>query len=265
MNQKQLCRLTSEFWAGIAMSLCDLVHKGEKCHTAPPSPTLPGEASRYWFKSHRTMNSQFGAALALLNHKYREGETFSLWHFIQQQGEHYKAVFKRWSNKLKMKQLFHSDHSAACCSARRKKLLHLSVWLICMRPRLSDLPHNKCVKTFLTHTHAKLIRQEKVVRNSISLLLVLHNYTHHCESCVSNSLSFRCPSENLSTLQIMGTVVAERRNPLFSDEYPCYSSYLSLLLHTLNKQCSFICLLSEVLTSEIHFQTKKYWTDFSVF
>lgn len=100
-----------------------------------------------------------------------------------------------------------------------------------MRPRLSDLPHNKCVKTFLTHTHAKLIRQEKKVKYSMLLLLVLQNYTQHCENCMfSNIHGFRCPSESLLTPQIKAVV---------SDIYS-YSSIYSMYDYFFKLQISSV-------------------------
>lgn len=155
---------------------------------SPLPPTLPKEASWYWIESHRATMCQFGAALALLNDKHRAEEHFlpltpTEWR-LQSSFHRTDKINSNWSSFF-----FNSDHSAAYCSTRRKKLLHLSVWLICMRPRLSDLPHNNCVPTFLTQTHAKLIRQEKELWNSISLLLSLFFTKLHTsvwEQCVLN-------------------------------------------------------------------------------
>ena len=132
-----LCRLATRFLARTETFLCDLVHKGEHCLAAPPSLVPPEEVYRYWIKSRRTMKSQFGAALALLNHKQQDRREFFSLAFQAATGwkSHLQNSFWK-KKKFKLKQLFHSDHSATCCcTVRRQKLLYLCVWPIFMRPR----------------------------------------------------------------------------------------------------------------------------------
>lgn len=209
----QWCRLTSELLALVVMSLCDLVIWRKKTASLLHPP--PEEAFGYWIKSHATMNSQFGAALALLNHQQQEGERF----FLSKQFMKGDQINSNWICFF----LFRPQ---------RRLLLRQEEEMT--SPQCVTHVWGQDYQICLTTTVLKLSWGMHMLRSFSSLFV----QQKHCESCMfSNSRGFRCPSENLSTLEITA-IVSERRNSSAGDV-----SYYSISFY-LNNVLSFVCFSS---------------------
>lgn len=124
-----LCRLASRFLARIETPLCDLVHKGEQCLAAPPSPAPWGSVQILDQVPQDHEEPIWGSADSFKSQTTGRREFLSLaFHTATGWKLHPLNSFWETIKQIQSEAAFYWDRSGtSCCTIRRQKWLYLCV------------------------------------------------------------------------------------------------------------------------------------------
>lgn len=145
-----LCKLASRFLARIEMSLCDLVHKGEHCHSAPPSPAPPRGSMQILDQVPQDLEEPiWGSAGSFKSQTTGRREFLSLT-FHAATGWKSPKLFLKDNQTNSTWSCFFIQITGPLAAPPGGRNYFTSYDSYVGGQQLSDQPHNKCVKTFLT-------------------------------------------------------------------------------------------------------------------